>query len=63
MPLNEELVEMFKEMPRGLPGVKVFTFQGKTLIYIKVGFVKACKRAGIEDFTFQDLRHTVINNW
>jgi integrase len=63
VPLNEELIEMFKGMPRGLPGVKVFTFQGKPLNYIKVGFVKACKRAGIEDFTFHDLRHTAINNW
>jgi integrase len=31
VPLNEELIEMFKGMPRGLPGVKVFTFQGKLL--------------------------------
>ena len=31
MPLNRELVEMFKAMPRGLPGVKVFTYQGKSV--------------------------------
>ena len=63
VPLNKELMEMFKEMPRGLPSVKIFTYQGKLLSYIKVGFVKACMRAGIEDFTFHDLRHTAINNW
>ena len=26
-------------------------------------FVTVCKRAGIEDFTFHDLRYTAINNW
>jgi integrase len=54
---------MFKAMPRGLPGVNVFTFTGRPLTYIKVGFVKACKRAGIEDLTFHDLRPMAINNW
>jgi integrase len=57
-------VGMFKAMPRGLPGVNVFTFKGRSITNIKVGFVKACKRADdIEDFTFHDLRHTAINNW
>lgn len=31
---------------------------GKPLTDIKRGFVKACELAGIDDFTFHDLRHT-----
>jgi len=53
---------MFKAMPQGLPGVRVFTFKGNPITYIKVGFVRACERAGIEDFTFHDLRHTFNTN-
>ncbi len=63
MPLTRELVEMFKAMPRGLPAVKVFTYAGRQIGAIKRGFTTACKGAGIEDFTFDDLRHTAINNW
>jgi integrase len=63
VPLTRELVEMLKAMPRGLPAVKVFTYAGRQIGAIKRGFTTACKGAGIEDFTFHDLRHTAINNW
>ena len=64
VPLNRELVEMFKAMPRGLPGVRVFVYQGKAFgSSFQRAFETARKRAGIEDFTFHDLRHTAINNW
>jgi integrase len=53
---------MFKEMPRGLPGVRVFTHAGKPINCVREGFESACRKAGIEDFTFHDLRHTFINN-
>jgi integrase len=59
VPLTRELVEMFKAMPRGLPGVRVFTLQD----FPRGSFLRACKEAGIDNFTFHDLRHTAINNW
>lgn len=63
VPLNREMVEMLKAMPRGLPGIEVFTYRGKSVASIWRGLANACKKAGIEDFTFHDLRHTAINNW
>jgi integrase len=63
VPLNQEMIELFKAMPRGLPGVKVFNYAGRSISSIKKGFITACKKAGIEDFTFHYLRHTAINNW
>lgn len=64
VPLEPELVEMFKAMPRGLPGVPVFTRNGKPITgsTIREGFEMACRRAGIENFTFHDLRHTYITD-
>jgi integrase len=63
VPLCRELVEMFEAMPRGLPMTSVFQYQGRGMGEMKKSFATACKRAGIENFTFHDLRHTAINNW
>jgi integrase len=63
VPLKSELVKMFKAMPRGLPMTPVFTYKGHSIAEMKRSFATACKRAGIENFTFHDLRHTAINNW
>jgi integrase len=63
VPLTGELVTMFRAMARGVSGVKVFTYEGRQIGAIKTAFKAACKRAGIEDFCFHDLRHSAINNW
>jgi len=62
VPLNQELVEMFRALPRGLPGARVFTYQGRGVAEMKRSFVSAVRRAGIEDFTFHDFRHTFNTN-
>ena len=41
----------------------VFTYKGHSITEMNRSFTTACKRAGIEGFTFHDLRHTAINNW
>ncbi len=56
-------MEIFKVMPRGLPGVRIFTKAGEPVISIQKDFDEARHTAGLEDFTFHDLRHTAINNW
>jgi len=62
VPLTKELIEILDAMPRHITG-RVFTVNGKPVSSIKKSFASACTRAGIEDFTFHDLRHTAINNW
>ena len=62
IPLNPEIKTMLKSLPRTIHG-RVFTRDGKPLTEIKRSFRTACRKAGIEDFRFHDLRHTCINSW
>ena len=62
VPLAGELMEMFKAMPRGLPGVPVFLRNGKPITSIREAFQAARRGANLDGFNFHDLRHTFINN-
>ena len=62
VPLAEELLEMFKAMPRGLPGVPVFLRDGKHITSIREAFQSARQKSGLDGFNCHDLRHTFINN-
>jgi len=61
-PLHPKVLKAFKQIPVGLHENRVFLYDGKPFNNIKKGFKAACKRAGIKDFTFHDLRHCAINN-
>jgi len=60
IPVNEDLEAMFKEIRReqGLSSEYVFTFRGGRIENVSTAFNAACRRAGIRDFHFHDLRHT-----
>ncbi|MCB9711677.1 MAG: site-specific integrase [Nitrospiraceae bacterium] len=64
IPLTQELVQILREMNkvRQLNCPSVFLYEGKTLQGIKRAFAGACKRAGITDFRFHDLRHCAATN-
>ncbi|MBU4232833.1 MAG: site-specific integrase [Desulfobacterales bacterium] len=61
IPINDRLAEVFKEVRRGNQLKSEFVFcdsQGRRFYAVKRSFASACRRAGVEDFRFHDLRHT-----
>lgn len=64
IPLNDEMKSMLKEIRReqGLSSEFVFTKNGARIKKVDGVFNAAVKRAGIEDFTFRDLRHTFASH-
>jgi integrase len=54
VPLSSVAVKTFRSLPRSGDG-DVFT--GVTTEAVKRAFIRACQRAGIDDFHFHDLRH------
>lgn len=56
IPLSPECVSMLMDLPRSLDG-KVFPVTVETL---KQAYARAVTRAGIQDFTFHDLRHDAL---
>ncbi len=62
IPMHPSVRSLFKKIPRAIHVPNVFLLNGKPIREIKNGFRSACKRAGLDNFTFHDLRHCAINN-
>jgi integrase len=62
IPIHPEVKTMLESLPRGLHTARVFLRNGKPFDWMKHSFRSACRRAGIENFTFHDLRHCALNN-
>jgi integrase len=65
IPINDRLAHLLRELRQKnqLKSPYVFCFpNGERIRHIKNGFLGACRRAGLEDFHFHDLRHTFASH-
>ncbi len=61
IPINDRLAAVLKEVRRKNQLKSEYVFcdsQGRRFYEVKRSFNSACRRAGLEDFRFHDLRHT-----
>lgn len=66
IPVNEDLDVLFKSIRKrdGLSSPYVFNCPGKSISEnVKFSFKAACRRAGIPEFRFHDLRHTFASHF
>ena len=63
IPLNDQAIEVLRTLPRHMESSSVFCDQdGGPYQRLVKGFRQACRRAGISDFRFHDLRHTFASH-
>lgn len=58
VPLTSEALAVLNNLPVSITGGKVFNMERMTLYH---AFIAAVKRAGINDYTFHDLRHEALS--
>lgn len=62
VPLDDEMIEMLRRVPRVLGSPYMFTYKGKPIRDFKTGFRNACEKANLKGFHFHDLRHCSVTN-